>query len=215
MFTAFELINLFYVSAILLFIWSARTFSLKFALFEFITAFSFALIFETYNITVSAHYSYPNSYFYIGKVSVEVLIAWYTVYLFGKYWIITILSLTRKTANISSLKFLYPTLFIANAYISATLVMLIDPFASKTEWWKWFESTPFLGVPVGELYGIFISVVFISILIVILHNLLSNYFENDVILLNIEYTADASLSTPIVPFTLIIEGIFHQDGAGV
>ena len=44
---------------------------------------------------------------------------------------------------------------------------------------------------------------------------ISNYFENDVILLNIEYTADASLSTPIVPFTLIIEGIFHQDGAGV
>ncbi len=44
---------------------------------------------------------------------------------------------------------------------------------------------------------------------------ISDYFENDVILLNIEYTADASGSTPIVPFTLIIEGIFHQDGAGV
>ena len=44
---------------------------------------------------------------------------------------------------------------------------------------------------------------------------ISEYFENDVILMNIEYTTDSSGTTPIVPFTLIIEGVFHQDGAGV
>jgi uncharacterized membrane protein len=176
MISAFDVINLFYICAIILFIWSAKTFTIKFALFEFLTAFLFALFFETFNINFNNHYSYPNSYFYIGKVSVEVLIGWYTIYLFGKFWIITILSLFNEKNEFTPKTYNYPLFILANAYISAVVVMLIDPIASRTEWWKWFEPTPFLGVPVGELYGIFISVVFISSLIWVLHNFLSKYF---------------------------------------
>jgi uncharacterized membrane protein len=180
MISAFDVINLFYICAIILFIWSAKTFTLRFALFEFLTAFLFALFFETFNINFNNHYSYPNSYFYIGKVSLEVLIGWYTIYMFGKFWIITILSLFKEKNESHPKTYNYPLFILTNAYVSAVVVMLIDPIASRTEWWKWFEPTPFLGVPVGEIYGIFISVVFISSLIWILYNFLSKYFEKNI-----------------------------------
>jgi uncharacterized membrane protein len=180
MISAFDVINLFYICAIILFIWSVKTFTFKFALFEFLTAFGFALFFETFNINFNNHYSYPNSYFYIGKVSLEVLIGWYTIYMFGKFWIITILSLFKEKNELHPKTYNYPLFILANAYVSAVVVMLIDPIASRTEWWKWDEPTPFLGVPVGEIYGIFISVVFISSLIWILYNFLSKYFEKTI-----------------------------------
>ena len=43
----------------------------------------------------------------------------------------------------------------------------------------------------------------------------SSLYENDIIVFNIEYTTDISGDNLIVPFSLIIEGVFHQDGAGI
>jgi hypothetical protein len=102
------------------------------------------------------------------------------IFLFGKFWIVVLLSLFSKNKKNNPSISNYPFYILTNAYISAVVVMLIDPIASRTEWWKWFEPTPFLGVPVGEIYGIFISVVFISTLIWILHSLLSKYFEKPI-----------------------------------
>jgi len=49
---------------------------------------------------------------------------------------------------------------------------------------------------------------------------IASLYENDVIILNIAYTTDPALSgmdnhMDITPFTLIVEGVFHQDGAGI
>ena len=45
---------------------------------------------------------------------------------------------------------------------------------------------------------------------------ISTLFENDIVLLNIDYTSDGSgNNNDIVPFSLIISGVFHQDGAGI
>jgi len=46
---------------------------------------------------------------------------------------------------------------------------------------------------------------------------ISNYYENDLILMNIAYTTNpAGMDNMFVtPYTLIIEGVFHQDGAGL
>ena len=46
---------------------------------------------------------------------------------------------------------------------------------------------------------------------------ISNYYENDLILMNIAYTTDPAGMDPmfVTPFSLIIEGVFHQDGAGL
>jgi len=41
---------------------------------------------------------------------------------------------------------------------------------------------------------------------------ISDYYENDLILLNIFYNTGNSAVTP---FSLIVEGVFHQDGAGI
>lgn len=43
----------------------------------------------------------------------------------------------------------------------------------------------------------------------------SSLYENDIIVFNIDYTTDVSGDNLIVPFSLIIEGVFHQDGAGI
>ena len=44
----------------------------------------------------------------------------------------------------------------------------------------------------------------------------SSLYENDVILLNVNYTDDPTNGDLLItPFTLIVEGVFHQDGAGI
>jgi len=48
--------------------------------------------------------------------------------------------------------------------------------------------------------------------LILLNIFISDYYENDLILLNIFYNTGNSAVTP---FSLIVEGVFHQDGAGI
>ena len=54
------------------------------------------------------------------------------------------------------------------ALIGAVLVTFFDPLATRLQWWIWkaVEPTPYLGIPVGEIYGVFLATSIALILIV-------------------------------------------------
>ena len=70
MINASNLIIFMDLSAIIVFLSSCKLFGIKTASIELIITIVFALIFETYNLTINQHYSYSNDFFYIGQVSV-------------------------------------------------------------------------------------------------------------------------------------------------
>lgn len=83
MLSAFDVTNKFYIISIILFVYSTKKNSFHISLLKFFTSFLFGLILKTFNIQ-NKYYSYPYSYFYIGKVPVSVIITWYTIFIHGK-----------------------------------------------------------------------------------------------------------------------------------
>ena len=196
--SAYDVINAFYIAGIILFVYSSRKNTLKISLLEFFTAFLFGLVFETYNIQ-QGHYSYPNSYFYIGKVSVSVLIGWYTVFILGKYFSQSILyfyTLHRERKEKSY--HLIPFIIILTGLIGSTFSYVIDPIATRTQWWVWYEPTPFLGVPIGELYGIFIATCSVSIVFWILYLVYNHYTRQEIM----RITLNEFRTIDFIPFTI-------------
>ena len=196
--SAYDVINAFYIAGIILFVYSSRKNTLKVSLLEFFTAFLFGLVFETYNIQ-QGHYSYPNSYFYIGKVSVSVLIGWYTVFMLGKYFSQSILyfyTLARERKE-KSYHFI-PFIIILTGLIGSTFSYIIDPIATRTQWWVWYEPTPFLDVPIGELYGIFIATCTVSIVFWILYLVYKHFTRQEMITI----TLNGFRTIDFIPFTV-------------
>ena len=183
MVTAYDVINLFYIGGILLFLYSSKKNSLTISLLELFSALSFAFGFETFNIE-HGHYTYPYSYFYFGKVPLSILIAWYVVFMLGKYWIQLILYfyLLKRPKNETNYHFI-PLIIILTGLISTTFAFVFDPIASRLQWWEWNEANPFLGVPIGEFYGIFISVFIISVIFWTLYLLITNYYLKERVLI--------------------------------
>lgn len=179
MLNAFDVINLFYVTAILLFLYSSKKNSLYISIVEFTTAFLFGLIFETFNIQ-NAHYSYPYSYFYIGQVPISIIVTWYTIFIFGKYWTQSILYFYSLNQSNRQKKYHFiPLSILLTGVIASTFALVIDPIATRLRWWEWYEAAPFLGVPIGEFYGIFIAICLLSSIYWILYFILSNYIKKD------------------------------------
>lgn len=155
MITSYPIINLFYLIALIIFYYSSKKNNFSFALIEFFVIIAFGFIFETYNINIGQHYSYPTSYIFFDKVPLSILIAWYTIFMFGKFWTQLLLSINREFENNDYS--IIPLIIISSAIIATTIGYLIDPIATRLQWWEWYEPTPFLNVPIGEFFGIFIA----------------------------------------------------------
>ena len=166
--------------ASIIFIYSGFKNGFLYSGLELLLTISVGFVFETFNITINQHYSYPNSFFYIGKVPISILVGWYIIFMFGKFWSIILLAIIsslkkQKTTSIFTNISLIPIIILLTAYIASTMVLLIDPLATRLKWWEWYEPAPYLDVPIGEIYGIF----FASCLIGIVFWGVFYYFEID------------------------------------
>lgn len=171
--SVYDFINLVYLMTPLIFIYSVKRNSVKIALLEILVVFSSAFVFETFNI-VNGHYSYPNSYIYFGAVPLSIIFGWYILFMIGKFWTNLILSFNKNVQNDVTI---VPISILLIAFASATLGLLIDPIATRLKWWEWYEPAPYLNVPIGELYGIFIAISIIGGIYWLVTWILSNISE--------------------------------------
>ena len=112
---------------VIIFTYSAIKNSMKYAIIELLLAFSVGFIFETFNININQHYSYPYSFFYIGIVPISILVGWYTIFMFGKFWTLLFIGIVNsfkdnKPINITSRISFIPIIVLSTAYLAAAIV---------------------------------------------------------------------------------------------